>query len=118
MEKTASEIAMVKKNVRLQEWERQIEKQKSSGLSVQEWCQQHGINPKTYYYHLRKVREEFLRSGKAEKAQAQIESERSVVPILTTLSDRNITIEKNGLRITLPENISAEVLIAVVSKLC
>ncbi|MEE0410420.1 MAG: hypothetical protein UD759_06510 [Clostridia bacterium] len=56
MEKTASEIAMVKKNVRLQEWERQIEKQKSSGLSVQEWCQQHSIKPKTYYYHLRKVR--------------------------------------------------------------
>ena len=27
MEKTASEIAMVKKNVRLQEWERQIEEQ-------------------------------------------------------------------------------------------
>ena len=71
MEKTASEIAMVKKNVRLQEWERQIEKQKSSGLSVQEWCQQHSIKPNTYYYHLRKVREEFLRSGKSENTQAQ-----------------------------------------------
>ena len=80
MEKTASEIVTVKKNIRLQEWNRQIEEQKAT--------------------------------------QAQIEAERSVVPILTTLSDRNITIEKNGLRITLPENISAEVLIAVVSKLC
>ena len=118
MEKTASEIATVKKKVRLREWEQQIEEQKSSGLSVQEWCIQNGINLKTYYYHLRKVREKFLRSGKAENTQAQIEAERSVVPILTTLSDRNITIEKNGLRITLPENISAEVLIAVVSKLC
>ena len=71
MEKTASEIVTVKKNIRLQEWNRQIEEQ-----------------------------------------------ERSVVPILTTSSDRNITIEKNRLRITLPENISAEVLIAVVDKLC
>ena len=118
MEKTASEIAMVKKNVRLQEWERQIEKQKSSGLSVQEWCRQHGINPKTYYYHLRKVREEFLRSGKAENSQEKKEPERAVVPILTTSSDRNITIEKNGMRITLPESISADILIAVVDKLC
>jgi len=118
VEKTASEIVTVKKNIRLQEWNRQIEEQKASGLSVQEWCIQNGINLKTYYYHLRKVREKFLRSGKAENTQAQIEAERSVVPILTTLSDRNITIEKNGLRITLPENISAEVLIAVVSKLC
>jgi DNA-binding CsgD family transcriptional regulator len=118
VEKTASEIAMVKKNVRLQEWERQIEEQKSSGLSVQEWCQQHSIKPKTYYYHLRKVREEFLRSGKSENTQAQIEAERAVVPILTTSSDRNITIEKNGMRITLPESISADILIAVVDKLC
>ena len=118
MEKTASEIAMVKKNVRMQEWNSQIEEQKSSGLSVQEWCQQHGINPKTYYYHLSKVREEFLRSGKAENAQAQIETERAVVPILAAPSGGNISIEKNGLHITFPENISAEILIAVVDKLC
>ena len=38
MEKTASEIATVKRNVRLQEWNRQIEEQKSSGQSIQEWC--------------------------------------------------------------------------------
>ena len=118
MEKTASEIAMVKKNVRLQEWERQIEEQKSSGLSVQEWCKQNKINLKTYYYHLRRVREEFLRSGKAENAQAQIETERAVVPILAAPSGGNISIEKNGLHITFPENISAEILIAVVDKLC
>ena len=118
MEKTASEIVTVKKNIRLQEWNRQIEEQKASGLGVQEWCIQNGINLKTYYYHLRKVREKFLRSGKAENTQAQIEAERSVVPILTTSSDRNITIEKNGMRITLPESISADILIAVVDKLC
>ena len=118
MEKTASEITIVKKNIRLQEWNRQIEEQKLSGLSVQEWCQQHGINPKTYYYHLRKVREELLRSGKAENAQEKKEPERAVVPILTAPAARSITIEKNGLHITLPENISADILIAVVNKLC
>ena len=72
MEKTASEIAKVKKNIRLQEWNRQIEEQRASNLSVQEWCQQHGINLKTYYYHLRKVRDEFLRSGKAENTQVML----------------------------------------------
>lgn len=118
MEKTANEIVMAKKNIRLQEWNRQIKEQKSSGLSVQEWCQQHGINPKTYYYHLRKVREEFLKSGQAENTQEKRETERAVVPILTASADRNITIEKNGLHITLPENISSEILIAVVDKLC
>ena len=118
MEKTASEIVTVKKNIRLQEWNRQIEEQKSSGLSIQEWCKQKGINPKTYYYHLRKVREEFLRSGKAENSQEKKEPERAVVPILSAPSGRNIIIEKNGLHITLPESISADILIAVVDKLC
>ena len=118
MEKTASEIVMVKKNVRLREWEQQIEEQKSSGQSIQEWCKQKGINPKTYYYHLRKVREEYLMLGKGENSQEKKETERAVVPILTAPSGGNISIEKNGLHITLPENISADILIAVVNKLC
>ena len=118
MEKTASEIVMVKKNVRLREWEQQIEEQKSSGQSIQEWCKQKGINPKTYYYHLRKVREEYLMLGKGENSQEKKETERAVVPILTAPSGGNISIEKNGLHITLPENISADILIAVVDKLC
>ena len=106
MEKTVSEIVMLKKKVRLREWEQQIEEQKTSGLSVQKWCKQNEINLKTYYYHLRKVREEFLRSGKSEKAQEKKETEKAVVPILAALSGGNITIEKNGLHITLPENTS------------
>ena len=83
MEKTASEIATVKRNVRLQEWNRQIEEQKSSGQSIE-----------------------------------KKETERAVVPILAAPSGGNISIEKNGLHITFPENISAEILIAVVDKLC
>ena len=51
MENTASETMKVKKKVRRQEWERQIEEQKTSGLSVQEWCRQNGIAAKTYYDH-------------------------------------------------------------------
>lgn len=118
MESTASEIVKVKKKVRLQEWKQQIEEQKMSGLSVQEWCEQKGINPKTYYYHLRKVREEILRSDKSENDQAPNDTECAVVPIPTSPVVGNITMEKNGLHITLPESISAEILIAVVDKLC
>ena len=118
MEKTTSEIATVKKKVRLQEWEQLIEEQRSSGLSVQEWCRQNGIAAKTFYYHLRKVREDFLKSGRSESDRAQNETERAVVPILTAPVGGNITIEKNGLNIILPENIPAEVLMAVVDRLC
>ena len=32
----------------------------SSGMTVSAWCELHGINVKTYYYHLRQVRESLL----------------------------------------------------------
>ena len=59
-----------------------------------------------------------MKSGKSESDQAQNEIERAVVPILTVPVVGNITIEKNGLRIILSENISAEKLMAVVDRLC
>ena len=118
MKSTASEIVKVKKKVRRQEWEQQIEEQKTSGLSVQEWCRQNGIAAKTFYYHLRKVREDFLKSGRSESDRVQNKTELAVVPILTAPVVGNITIEKNGLRIILPENISAAVLVSVLDRLC
>lgn len=48
-------ISEVKQELRLREWSEQIERQQSSGLSVEQWCDENGINPKTYYYRLRKV---------------------------------------------------------------
>ena len=71
MRKTSSEIVLVKKKIRLQEWEHQIEEQKSSGLNVQDWCTQNGIKVKTYYYHLRRVREEVLNRSRTENKQVQ-----------------------------------------------
>ena len=118
MGKTTREIVLVKKNIRLQEWNRQIEEQKSSGLNVQDWCTQNGVNPKTYYYHLRRVREELLKESRTENKQAQNDTVRAVVPILTAPADRNITIEKNGLHISLPSDIAADTLLALVGKLC
>ena len=53
-------ITAVKQEVRLQEWSAQVEAQQASGLTVRQWCLENGIKPKTYYYHLKKVREQFL----------------------------------------------------------
>ena len=50
-------INEVKQEIRLREWSEQIERQQSSGLSVEQWCVKNGIKPKTYYYRLRRVRE-------------------------------------------------------------
>lgn len=105
MEATTA-ITTVKKELRLQEWSAQIKAQQASGLTVQQWCAENGINAKTYYYRLRKVREQFM------------EDSPSIVPVSVPRSSENIHIEKNGLQISLPADISSETLLALVHELC
>ena len=104
--KTTTAITTVKRNVQLQEWTKQIKEQQESGMTVKAYCVQNGINLKTYYYHLRKVREQCL------------ESEPAIVPVAVPRSTSDIRIEKNGLQISLPTDISADTLIALVHELC
>ena len=99
-------ISEVKQELRLREWSEQIERQQSSGLSVEQWCDENGINPKTYYYRLRKVREKCV----AEQP--------SIVPITMLDESGKIRIEKNGMSITLPCGVAPETLIALVRELC
>lgn len=105
MEATTT-IAAIKQEVRLREWAAQVEAQRASGLSVKEFCRENGINPKTYYYHLRKVREECLSAAPA------------IVPVSVPRNNTGITIEKNGLTITLPGDISPDTLTSLVHELC
>ncbi len=106
MEETTTAITTVKQEVRLRDWAAQIEAQQASGMTVQKWCDENGINPKTYYYHLRKLREKSVASAPA------------IVPLGLPKRTSDIHIEKNGLQISLPPDISAETLIALVHELC
>ena len=47
---------------RLQQWTEQIQvcRNRSAGMSVEEWCGEQGITKATYYYRLRRVREACL----------------------------------------------------------
>ena len=92
--------------MKLQEWMEQIKARQESGMTVTAYCAQNGINIKTYYYHLRKVREHCM------------ESEPAIVPVAVPRATSDIHIEKNGLQITLPEDISADTLLALVHELC
>lgn len=106
MEAKTTALAAVKQDVRLQEWSAQIEAQQASGLTVQQWCTENGIKPKTYYYHLRKVRKQFLDSSPA------------IVPLNLPQQSADIRIEKNGVQISLLVNISPDTLLALVQTLC
>ena len=58
MEMNTTTITAVKHEVQIREWTAQVKAQQASGLRVKEFCSANGINPKTYYYRLRRVREE------------------------------------------------------------
>lgn len=106
MEETTTAITEVKQEFRMREWAEQIEAQQASGMTVQKWCEENGINPKTYYYHLRKLREKCVASAPA------------IVPLAVPKQTDGIHIEKNGLQISLPVDMPAETLIALVHELC
>ena len=106
MQSKATALATVKQEVRLQEWSAQIEAQQASGQTVRQWCVENGINFKTYYYRLKKVREKFL------------DSSPSIVPLDVPQQNADIRIEKNGLQISLPANISPDTLLTLVQSLC
>lgn len=57
-----SQSSLVAQHTRLSEWADQIRecKNRPSGMTVEEWCHQHGITKANYYWRLRKVREVFL----------------------------------------------------------
>lgn len=92
------EIAIVKKQVQKAERIRQCSE---SGLTVSEWCRENGINLKTYYYHLRKLRKDIC--------------EQIPVPVMTVpegshsvkLSIREVTAE-------IPEGISEQMMTSLI----
>lgn len=106
MESKTTAIKAFKQEVRLQEWSAQIKAQQASGMTVQKWCAQNGVNPKTYYYHLKKVRAQYLESAPA------------IVPLAIPKQSVDIRVEKNGLQISLPADVNPETLLALVRELC
>ena len=106
MEETTTAINGFKQEVRFSDWTERIEAQQASGMTVKEWCEENGIKPKTFYYHLRKHRENSIGSAPA------------IVPLGMPKGTSGIRIEKQDLHITLPTDISAKLLIALVHELC
>ena len=99
---TTTAITAVKQDVRLREWAEQLEAQQASGLTVPQWCAENGIKTKSFYYRLRRVREQYIQSAHA------------VVPLtVPQQQSADIRIEKNGLHISLPTNITQDTLLAL-----
>lgn len=99
-----TEIQTVKNQMRLQNWAQEVAECQSSGMTVSAWCELHGKNIKTYYYHLQRVREELL-------------TESRVVPLSAKRISDNIEIFSGDVRITLPCGCSKKTLSTVLKVL-
>lgn len=102
-------IMTIKNKVRINEWSEMVKTCRSSGLTVQQWCNSTGINIKTYYYRLRKVRE-----AVCEDAHDIVQ-----IPLNTSNSAAasSIKINMGNLNVELPDTISAATLVSVIEAL-
>ena len=63
-------VQTLKQSLRIQEWAAQISDRKQSGVTVSEWCDARGYSTKTYYYRLKRVREELLEAAESRNQVA------------------------------------------------
>lgn len=72
----------VRKEYRLQEWAQIIEACRASGLSNRDFCKQHGIPEKTFYYRLKQLREAAIQQQECPKL-VQLEEVPTAQPVPT-----------------------------------
>jgi len=53
-------VQEAKEQIMLRSWAMQIDARNRSGLTVKQWCAENCVAVKSYYYHVKRVREEML----------------------------------------------------------
>ena len=101
-------VKEVDKQVRYDKWAALIMECRESGLTVNEWCASNNINPPTYYYYLKKVRERAI-------AQSSIESNNPfcMVPVSSSASEtdnNSVSIYYGNARIEISEGTSVNMI--------
>ena len=101
-------IMSIKNKVLINEWSEMVRDCRRSRLTVQQWCNSTGMNIKTYYCRLRKVRE------------AVCEETHDIVRIPLNAGNSvtsSIKINAGNLNLELPDTISAATIVSVIEAL-
>ena len=99
-------VTLVKQEIRAVKWAEQVQSCQSSGMTASQWCRENRINLKTYYYHLRRVR---------EKACEQIPV---AITLLPEKNDTTVTVRNaNGITAEIADGTSAATIEAVIRAL-
>ena len=99
-----NKIAKIKNEVNLKHWAEMVRQRNESGLSVSQWCRQNGVNQKTYYYRLNRVRKALC---------AEVETH-EIVPVGTepdiASSHEQISLSVGNVVVSLPDDFNADTL--------
>ena len=104
-----ADVLAVRDAYRAQQWEMVVQECAASGLSNREFCRQHGISEKTYYYWLRK-----LRSQMAEVAGPQLVQ---LEPAPALAQDDVLQIQYRGAELKLPTGVDMDAVTALLRSL-
>ena len=66
------DVTAAKMNFRKEQWRQFILERQASGLTINNWCQQHGFKRTTYFYWLRRIRQEACQTLPEPQAVAPV----------------------------------------------
>ena len=98
MEDIRMEIKDIKAEYRMQEMHKMIQSRAESGLTISEWCQQNNFSEGSYYYWLRKIRNNAVAEMKPRNEIVQVpimvekNPERKTKPIKLKYKDMELEI--------------------------
>ncbi len=114
-------IREIKKQVRHKEWAAMVQECQTSGKNVEEWCNENGINISTYYKRLNVIRNELIEESENQSivpvsvSAAVSDASNSVIvdAVKECSCEDKIMMRKNGIEIELPQNISGDIVLAL-----
>lgn len=115
-------ISQIKDELLMKEWAAMVQECLSSGLTIKDWCMNNGVNIKTYYYRLKRVRN-FICDHKPEHNtdNNSLSVQQDIVPLpMETIPDNDtqqIKITAANISVELPATIQPQLLKAAIEGL-
>ena len=108
------------REIRKQRWKELIIECNNSGMSKKQWCEENGINEKTFYYYQKILRDELLESAAVEQTLPSFADVTSNLQPISTLDSNvemlqsntspDLVIRKGDLVFEISNNISPNLL--------
>lgn len=99
-----NEITKIKNEVKLKQWLEMIRQRNESGLTVAQRCIENGVNQKTYYYRLNRVRKALCSDAEKHEIVAVKPDADDAMP------QEQITLTVGNIVVNLPDDFDADTL--------